>query len=197
MKHIVSYPIFESAEIQQELLDLIERWVLGNEESLIFWPEDGERLVQLVDRAPWIREESRAHLRASGVTQLWRGLHEEWDEEFDDVDSQGGSHFSSYSSSREVAYEFGGGDLVAIPVDEALDNMVISIEWAAGWLGIKPFSQQEREEFEAELDAGGIDEFREDSEDRWFRYMAWEQKEYLIRDRNVRQKEVTSRPSRW
>ena len=45
MKHIKSYRLFESADVQQELLDLVRRWVLGNEDYYRFKPEDGERLL--------------------------------------------------------------------------------------------------------------------------------------------------------
>jgi hypothetical protein len=197
MKHIKSYRLFESTNVQQELLDLVQRWVLGNEQYYRFKPEDGERLVSLVEQNPWIREESRAHLAKSGAGRLWRGLHEEWNEEY--ADQLGGSLFSSYSSSRAVAANFGSGDLLSIPVKEAIRHMLISIEWAAGWLGVRPLSTAELEKFEAELDSGGIDDFEEDSEERWFRYMAWEQREYLILNQETVGRKVTSRQSaaRW
>lgn len=191
MKHIKSYRLFESSGVEQELLDLIQRWVLGNEDYYRFQPEDGERLVNLVEENPWIREQSRAHLAKSGVDRLWRGLHEEWDEEYED--QLGGSGFSSYSSSREVADGFGSGDLLSIPVESAMQHMLISIEWAAGWLGVQPFSHEERERFEEELDSGGINGFEPDSDERWFRYMAWSQGEYLILNQEIEGREVIDR----
>jgi hypothetical protein len=178
MKYIKSYPLFESAGIRAELRELIKNWVLGNAESYLFYPEHGERLIALVDQNPWLREESRRHLVESGATQLWRGLHEEWDEEYED--QLGGSGFSSYSSSREVATEFGDGDLLSIEVKSAVEHMLLSIEWCARWLGVEPFSEEEMREFTEELNSGGISDFEEDSDERWFRYMAWEQREYLI-----------------
>jgi hypothetical protein len=178
MKYIKSYPLFESTEIRTELFDLVERWVLGNADYYGFQPEDAVRLVELVESNPWIREESRAHLAGSGIKRLWRGLHEEWNEEYED--QLGGSLFSSYSSSREVAAEFGSGDLVSIPVESAMEHMLLSIEWCARWLGIEPFSQEEMLKFTEELDSGGVSDFEEDSDERWLRYMAWEQREYLI-----------------
>ena len=183
MKHIKSYPLFESAGIKAELRELIKNWVLGNEESYRFFPKDGDRLMELVDQNPWLREESRRHLIKSGATQLWRGLHEEWDEEYED--QLGGSEFSSYSSSREVAASFGNGDLVSIPAELAADHVLVSIEWCAGWLGVEPFSEEEMLEFTEEINSGGISDFVGDPDERWFRYMAWEQKEYLILNRKI------------
>lgn len=177
MKHIKSYPLYESAGIKAELRELIKNWVLGNEESYRFLPEHGDRLVELIDQNPWLREESRRHLAGTGVKRLWRGLHDQWEEEY--TDQLGGSNFSSYSSSMDVASNFGSGDLLSIPVEEAIKHMLISIEWCAGWLGVEPFNQEEMQKFMDELDSGGIN-WDSDHDERWFRYMAWEQKEYLI-----------------
>ena len=190
MKYIKPYPLFESTEIRAQLLDLVERWVLGNEDYYRFKPEDADLLVELVERNPWLREESRAHLAASGVKVLWRGLHDEWEEDYED--QLGGSRFSAYTSSRDVAGNFGSGDLLSIPVESAMEHMLISIEWCAGWLGVEPFNQEEMQKFKEELDSGGIG-WDSDHDERWFRYMAWEQGEYLILNQEMQDLQVMSR----
>ena len=191
MKHIKPYRLFESTSVEQELLDLVRRWVLGNDYNYGFHPEDGDRLVSLVEENPWIREQSRAHLAKSGSARLWRGLHDEWDEEYSD--QLGGSLFSSYSSSRDVADSFGSGDLLSMPAELASRDMLLSIEWCADFLGVAPFSDQELAEFEEELDSGGIDEFAPDADERWFRFMARQQKEYLVLNRERAETTIETR----
>jgi hypothetical protein len=155
----------------QELTTLIQDAVLGNAERLRFTSQDGARLIEIIDSNPFIKQESLAFLRAKGATQLFRGTHDEWDPEWDEWETG----MASFTYNRDVAESFGdGGSIVTVDLNQLGNDLLISIEWAAKWLGIAPLSEEEDDIYQ---DSDGWD----DTDDIGFRGMIGDQYECLLR----------------
>ena len=154
-----------------ELKSLLQDVVLGNAEVLRFTDQDGARLIEIIDQNPFIKQESLAFLRAKGVTQLYRGIQEDWDPEWDEWETG----MASFTYNRDVAEAFGeGGSIVAVDLNQLGDDLLISIEWAARWLGFTPLSGEEQNIYQ---NSDGWD----DTDDIGFRGMAEDQYECLLR----------------
>jgi hypothetical protein len=172
MKYIISKQLFESRDLlKPKLMRLIEGWVMGNEESLRFTESDADELIRLIENNPFIREESLRQLDSKRVKTLWRGLHQDWEPDSDNYTIH--DRIASFSSDRDVAASFGEHTLLSIPIEKVRPNILLSIEWAAGWLGLAKVSP---EQAKAEEDGEWSDD-----PDVSFRYMAWSQKEYLVK----------------
>lgn len=155
----------------KELKTLIQDVVLGNAERLRFTDQDGARLIEIIDSNPFIKQDSLAFLKANGVTQLFRGTQEEWDPDWDEWETG----MASFTHDRKVAESFGdGGSIVTVDLSQLGDDLLISIKWAAEWLGISPLSEEEAEVYR---DSDGWD----DTDDIGFRGMVGDQYECLLR----------------
>jgi len=159
----------------RELKTLIQDAVLGNAEIMRFTSHDGERLIEIIDSNPFIKQESLAFLRAKGVTKLYRGTQDDWDPEWDEWETG----MASFTYNRDVAAAFGeGGSIVSVDLDELGNDLLISIEWAAEWLGFTPLSGEEQSIYQ---ESDGWD----DTDDIGFRGMVGDQYECLLRWPNV------------
>ena len=172
MKYLISKQLFETKDLlKPKLMRLIKGWVMGNEESLRFTESDADELIRLIENNPFIREESLRHLDSKRVKTLWRGLHQAWETDSDNYTMH--DRITSFSSDRDVAAGFGEHTLLSIPIEKIRPNILLSIEWAAGWLGLAEVSPEQAKAEEA----GDWS----DDPDVSFRHMAWSQKEYLVR----------------